>query len=173
MQKEIWKDITGYEGLYQVSNLGNVKSLGNDKNRKEKILRQTENKSGYLRVTLCKDGKPRYYLSHRLVANVFIKNEAPLFYTQVNHKDENKTNNRVENLEFCDAQYNNTYGSRIEKCLKPVYQFTLDGTFVNEYPSMVYINRKFGFGNGSICKCCTGKIRSSHGFKWSHSRFSC
>ena len=92
-----WKDIPGYEGLYQVSNLGEIKSLGNGKTRKEKILRLTKDKYGYLYITLSENGKLKKFKVHRLVAMAFIPN--PNNYTQINHKDENRSNNRVENLE--------------------------------------------------------------------------
>lgn len=91
---EIWKDIVGYEGLYQVSNLGRVR------NKYMHILRPRPDKNGYLRVNLLK----RFYSVHRLVANTFISN--PNNYTEINHKDENKSNNSVGNLEWCSRQYN-------------------------------------------------------------------
>lgn len=120
--KEIWKDIKGYEGLYQVSNLGNIKSLEKECNasnqfgckfkvkKKEKILKQHINKFGYKRVTLYKDLKSKNYQVHRLVAEAFITNIDNL--SQINHKDENKTNNNVDNLEWCSCSYNINYGKR-------------------------------------------------------------
>ena len=106
---EIWKDIPGYEGLYKVSNLGRIKSLGNGKTRKENILRLTKDKYGYLYITLSENGKLKKFKVHRLVAMAFIPN--PNNYTQINHKDENRSNNRVENLEWCTQKYNNNYGN--------------------------------------------------------------
>lgn len=100
--EEIWKDIKGFEGLYQVSNKGNVK------NRFNKLISQ-ENCKGYLRVHLHKNSKYSHFLVHRLVAEAFIDNSSNL--PQVNHKDEDKTNNCVENLEWCDAKYNVNYGT--------------------------------------------------------------
>ena len=116
--EEIWKDIKGYEGLYQVSNLGRVKSLGRwvykeyrgKRWQGEKILKQIKNKFGYLRVYLYKNRKAKCYAIHRLVAQVFIPN--PYNLPQVNHKDEDKSNNRVDNLEWCTSFYNNEYGTR-------------------------------------------------------------
>ena len=93
---EEWRDIIEYEGLYQISNKGRVKSLGNNKNRKEKIL-SLKPINGYMRVFLYKNGKPKPYSVHRLVAIAFIPN--PNNYPEVNHIDEDKTNNIVENLE--------------------------------------------------------------------------
>ena len=119
---EIWKDIEGYEGIYQVSNLGNVKvldryvnsSIKNNKivKRQGKILKQYI-KKGYLQVTLTLNNKRKYYNVHRLVANAFIPNPDKL--PQVNHKNENKYDNRVENLEWCTAKYNCNYGTRNSK----------------------------------------------------------
>lgn len=116
MVEEIWVDIKGYEGLYQVSNLGRVKSLERidslGHKRKEKIFKPQKNK-GYLRVSLWKDGKGKKYSIHRLVAIAFIPNPDNL--PEVNHKDENKFNNNVDNLEWCTVAYNNTYGTRIQR----------------------------------------------------------
>ena len=111
--KEEWKDIKGYEGLYQVSNLGRVKSLGNNKSKKEKILDPKPNMYGYKEVRLSKEGKRKPYKVHRLVAIYFIPN--PNNYKEVNHKDEDKTNNHVSNLEWCDRKYNINYGTRNKK----------------------------------------------------------
>ena len=114
---EIWKDIKGYEGLYQVSNYGRIKTLINFnskhsyskkelKERKEKILKEHEC-NGYLRVTLSKKQKSKHYRVHRLVAQAFIPN--PENKPQINHKDNNRKNNNVNNLEWCTALYNNRY----------------------------------------------------------------
>lgn len=114
--QEIWKDIKNYEGLYKVSNLGNVKSLpkkAGRSNRKEKILNFNKNSKGYLRVELSKDKKRKQCLVHRLVAETFIPNYNNL--PQINHKDENKENNYIDNLEWCDNKYNNNYGTRNQR----------------------------------------------------------
>ena len=123
---EVWKDIKGYEGLYQVSNLGRVRSLPriietessnqyktfhNVQEKKGKILKQKE--SDYKSVALYKDKKSKYYMVHRLVAQAFISN--PNGYLYVNHKDEDKYNNCVENLEWCTQSYNINYGDRNKK----------------------------------------------------------
>lgn len=113
--QEIWKDVKGYEGLYQVSNLGRVKSLtGNKKNYGiyGKILKGINNRN-YLRVSLSKNGKPKIISIHRLVAETFIPN--PNNYPYINHKDENPSNNCVDNLEWCTPDYNTNYGSRNKK----------------------------------------------------------
>ena len=108
-----WKDIPGYEGLYQVSNLGEIKSLNYRNTGKEKIIKPRKNKGGYLRVVLCKNGKQKDFLVHRLVAVAFIPNHNN--YNQVNHKDENPSNNNVNNLEWCTSKYNSNYGNRNKK----------------------------------------------------------
>lgn len=113
MKKEIWKDIIGYEGLYQVSNLGRVKSLGNGKSKKEKILKQGTNSCGYYQIKLYQNGKYKTYKIHRLVAQTFLDN--PNNYYSVNHRDENKQNNCIENLEWCTQEYNVNYGTRNER----------------------------------------------------------
>ena len=108
--KEIWKDIPGYEGLYQISNLGNVKSLPRKVNKRkcEEIIKvPTISNKGYYRISLCKNGKIKYYAIHRLVAEAFISNHNNL--PCVNHKDCNKQNNNVDNLEWCTYSYNNMY----------------------------------------------------------------
>ena len=110
---EIWKDVKGYEGLYQVSNKGRIKSLNYRRTGKEGILQHSLDSYGYLKVTLHKNGKQKYFRIHRLVAEAFIPNVNDL--PEVNHIDENKENNHVENLEWCDRKYNNNYGSRNER----------------------------------------------------------
>ena len=121
--KEIWKDIKGYEGIYQVSNMGKVKSLkrtinnsttyGGKATIKERILKPKKDKDGYEAVGLNKDGKRKDFRVHRLVADAFIPN--PNNYPIVNHKDEVKDNNVVSNLEWCTVRYNNTYGTTCER----------------------------------------------------------
>ena len=113
MENEIWKDIDGYKGLYQVSNLGRVKSLHHNK---EKILKGSYTKEGYHLISLSKEGTQKRYLVHRLVATAFIPNLYKL--ECVNHKDENPRNNNVDNLEWCTKAYNNCYGTRLERLSK-------------------------------------------------------
>ena len=123
---EIWKDIENFEGLYQISNLGRVKSVNRivhvedpkkhreyDKHFPECIKATTLDTKGYVMVTLKKDGKTSRYRIHRLVAKAFIPNTDNL--PQINHKDENKENNCVDNLEWCTNIYNNHYGTRISR----------------------------------------------------------
>jgi len=120
---EIWKDVNGYEGYYQISNLGNVKGVERlVKNpygdtmrvKKEQILKpKTNGSTDHLSVCLCKNGKVHKKYIHRMVAEAFIPNPDNL--PEVNHKDENPLNNNVENLEWCTHKYNNTYGGKIER----------------------------------------------------------
>lgn len=112
MENEIWKPVVGYEGLYEVSNTGNVKSLGNKVWKNARILKpQVRGKSGYLFVRLSKDGQAKGINIHRLVAETFIPN--PLNLPIVNHKDENRTNNHVDNLEWCTVSYNSKYSMKL------------------------------------------------------------
>lgn len=111
--EEIWKDIINYEGKYEVSNLGRVRSLSYNGTGEIKLLKQGTDKKGYKRVGLCKNGKTKHYYVHRLVAITFIPNPDDL--SIVNHKDENPANNNVNNLEWCTSEYNNNYGTRNER----------------------------------------------------------
>ena len=114
---EEWKDIKGYEGRYQVSNLGRVKSLNYNRTNREKILSLNKhNKNGYYSVQLSKSNVCKRFLVHRLVAESFIDN--PNNYKEVNHKDENKSNNCVSNLEWCDRKYNVNYGTTKERMIE-------------------------------------------------------
>ena len=162
MIKEIWKDKKDYEGHYQVSNFGRVKSI---KFGKERILKPVTNSSGYLLVELYKNNIKKKYSVHRLVAEAFIPN--PYNLPQVNHKDENKLNNNVDNLEWCTNEYNINYGTRTERYSKPVLQYTLDGEFVREWPSARECGRN-GFNQGSVSACCRGELKKHKGFIWKY-----
>ena len=105
---EEWRVVPGYEGLYEVSNIGNVRNV-----RRNKLLRLQKTNNGYIRVVLSKNGIKTGFQVHRLIAQAFLPNPDNL--PQINHKDEDKTNNNVTNLEWCDAKYNNNYGSRKDK----------------------------------------------------------
>lgn len=169
---EKWKPVKGYEGLYEVSNCGNVKSLArrdrNNRGVSERILRMAANTSGYNRVILAKDGTRKTCYVHRLVAEAFIPNgnELPM----INHIDENKLNNRVENLEWCTAKYNSNYGEtgkRIAEALsKAVCQYTPSGAFVAEYCSSQEANRVTGIPQGNISRVINGERRTAGGYIW-------
>ena len=109
---EIWKDVVYFEGLYQVSNLGRVKSLNYSRTGREKVLKPSKT-NGYLQVYLYKEGKSKRFSIHRLVAFAFIPN--PNNLPIVNHKDEDKSNNCVDNLEWCTVAYNNNYGTKNQR----------------------------------------------------------
>ena len=172
MNNEIWKDVTNYEGLYQVSNLGRVKSIGYGT---ERILKLVRLKNGYLKVSLWKNSKNKQFLVHRIVAQAFLSN--PQNLSQVNHKDEDKTNNSVQNLEWCDQKYNHNYGTinqRISekmtngKLSKPVLQYTKTGEFVRKWKSTKDVERNLGYSQSYISKCCNGKRNSANGFIWKY-----
>lgn len=157
---EIWKPVEGFEGLYEISNLGRVKSLS-----RKKILKPMKDKKGYLQVGLWRDGKRKAFLVHRLVTSAFIPN--PEGFEQVNHRDEVKTNNCVSNLEWCDAKYNANYGTRIERQAaslinhparsKPVEasRFSDFRTIELHFSSTREAGRK-GFNYGHVSACCRG-----------------
>ena len=173
---EIWKDIEGYEDLYQVSNYGRVKALINKRHKEERIRRFGINKLGYCQVELSKNGSTKIYLVHRLVALAFIPN--PNNLPCVNHKDENPSNNNVGNLEWCSYKYNSNYGTskrRISSKLKnhpnlskTILQFTKDNDFIAEYPSISEIHRLFDYNVGHIWECCNGKRKSAYGYRWEY-----
>ena len=125
--EEVWKPIIiekkgviyNFTGLYEISNLGRVRSLNHNNTGKIKIMKNQKDSRDYFQVGLSKDGERNFFLVHRLVATMFIDNPNEL--PQVNHKDEDKTNNHVENLEWCTQEYNNSYGTRIERIISIKY----------------------------------------------------
>lgn len=180
--KEIWKDIKGYEGLYQVSNTGKVKSLNkiihkNNKtvNKKEKILKPIKSNK-YLQVVLYNNKKTKKFYIHRLVAEAFIKNYNK--YPCINHKDENPANNNVENLEYCTQKYNNNYGNhnlklketKTKKYGKKINQYDLDGNFIKTWNSIREAEKELNISNANICKCLKDKkyCKSAGGYKWKY-----
>lgn len=162
--KEIWRDIEGYEGLYQVSSLGRVKSFNYRHTCKESILKAGVTSNGYLFVCLYKDGKSKTHRIHRLVATAFIPNPDNL--PEVNHKDEDKTNNACYNLEFCSRQYNMNYGTcKIRGAEKQSKQVLCIETG-KIYPSTRQVEREFGFHSGNISHACRGNQKTAYGFHW-------
>ena len=160
---EIWRDIDGYNGLYQISNKGRVKRLLGPS---ERILKLWDNGRGYLRVYLTKENTSKYIRVHRLVARAFIPN--PHNLPEVNHKDENKKNNYVENLEWCDRRYNVNYGSRNERVSKKILQYSKSGEFIREWQGAREVERVLGIDNSHINACCRGKQKSAYGFIWKY-----
>lgn len=160
---EIWKDIVGYEGKYQVSSLGRIKNF-----KKNTFLKPINHSGGYLNVDLYKNGTSLKKFIHRLVAEAFIPN--PNNLPEVNHKDEYKKNNNVNNLEWCSPKYNSNYGTRItrkaQSTKKKVLQFDLNGIFIKEWESAVDIQKETGFGKGSIGRCCRNQQYQAYGYIW-------
>ncbi len=175
---------TKYEH-YQVSNLGNARSVDHYCNSKggsvrfckgKPLTKKYDKTSGYYRISVRGNGKQRWVLLHRLIAETLIPN--PTNLPQVNHKDENKLNNTVDNLEWCSASYNVNYGNRNKKCSewqkqnnrvrKALLQYTLDGQFVAEYPSIAEASRQTGIFNHPIIRCCKGKSHTAGGYIWKY-----
>ena len=164
---EEWRDIEGYEGLYQISNLGRVRSL-NCRGHKGciGILTPRLDGKGYEMVALYKEGKARNTKVHRLVAQAFIPN--PNNYPQVNHKDENKTNNDVKNLEWCTNEYNHNYGTRNERVGKSLSKKVICITTGEIFNSMREACRKYNIHPGSMTECCQGKRKTAGRYKWEY-----
>lgn len=160
---EFWKDIIGYEGLYQVSNLGNVKSLNYHRTGQEKLLSLRISSHGYLLINLYKDGKYICHSVHRLVAEAFLPNTNN--YPEVNHIDKNKLNNNVDNLEWCTRKYNQNHALS-----KQVAQYDLSGNLIKIWPSAVEIERQLGFFESAISSCCTGykNCKTMYGYIWKY-----
>lgn len=182
--EEIWIPVVGFEGLYEVSSLGRVRSLDrvgkNGENSyslyKGRILNPAKGGIGYFYVHLSKDNIKTNKYIHRLVAEAFLKNPDNL--PQVNHKDENKLNNCVENLEWCTAKYNIEYSGNVKKMVKvraeqmkkSVIQYTKNGEFVSEYKSIKDAEIKTGICGSAISRCCLKRKRfvTAGGYKWSY-----
>lgn len=180
---EVWKDIKGYEKIYQVSNFGKVKRLtfinGNVKLQKERMSTPTNNGHGYLIVGLSKNGKRKNFYVHRLVAETFLDNLNNL--PQVNHKDGNKKNNRVDNLEWCTASENqihsykvlktkyNLFGLNIsrEKQKKKVSAYK-NGKLFKTFNSISEAGRFMKVNPSCICGCCKGIYKTCKGYIWKY-----
>ena len=169
---EIWLPIEGYD-FYEVSNLGRVRSLERTVIRKNGVKLKVSGKilkprvvHGYLRVNLYKNGICRDFLVHRLVSAAFLPNPENL--PQVNHLDENKQNNSVENLEWCTAQENNNYGTKIkrtaEKLSKPVLCVELNQIF----PSLSEAAKQLRLSVGNLSSVLTGYSKTAGGYHWEY-----
>ena len=174
-ENEVWKDVVGYEGLYKVSDKGNVHSV-------ERIIRGKKwggitlkpryARGGYIQVGLYEDGKVKNKYIHRLVAEAFIPNENN--YLEINHKDENKTNNHVENLEWCTRRHNNNHGTRIERVVqkqsKKVRAVNVETGEVLIFSSTNEAGRK-GYNQSGVSQACRGIYYGGNlyrGHRWSY-----
>ena len=177
--EEIWKTIEGFEGLYEVSNLGRVRSLdrvrkagyGSTANIKGKILTpQCIAGKKYYVVSLCRNEVGKHYLIHRLVATAFIDN--PHNLPEINHKDENPSNNNVSNLEWCDRKYNNNYGTARDRASRTrgrvVVQYDSEGNEIARYWSAREAARQIGKSQAAISRCCLGIYKSAYGYIWKY-----
>ena len=175
-EEEIWKDVKGYEGLYQCSSAGRVRSLdrtvyvekGSGFNRRLKgSIRKIHDRLGYNVVSLCKEGKKESHYVHRLVAEAFVPN--PNNYPMVNHKDESRDNNEAKNLEWCTHQYNLNYGTsskrKNKKLSTPVVGIHVESGKKITFPSMMEAGRN-GFYQSEISLCCNGKKDQHKNYKW-------
>lgn len=181
--EEVWKDIPGYEGLYQVSTWGNVRTKDDFKLLKLHDLR------GYKSITLSKDKTQKSFRVHRLVAIAFIPNLNS--YPVINHKDENPSNNHVENLEWCTYSYNNNYGTRNARASKKmkenwrdkgcgdkpdlrktrykskkVAQYDMQGNLIDIYDSIAEAETVTGTCHSSISRATRGLQNYAYGYKW-------
>lgn len=170
----MFRDIEDYEGLYQVSDQGKVKSLHG---KREIILKGCISRSGYLMVGLHKNNHLKTCCVHSLVAHAFPEICGEYFEgAEINHKDENKTNNAASNLEFVDVKTNRNYGTRNERMRakltnntresKPIYQYTLEGELVKEYPSAHEVERQTGWSYGAVSRCARGECNKAYNYIW-------
>lgn len=160
----IWKPIKGFENRYLISNDGNVFSIKHNKNIKQEIRRN------YYSVQLFNGKQYKHYSIHRLVASNFIPN--PNNFPYVNHKDENKLNNHVSNLEWCTASYNVKYGTAIAKAIKKksksVLQLDKQFNLINKFSSISEAERQTKIPNANIVKCCKNMRKTAGGFIWKY-----
>lgn len=178
--KEEWRPVSGYEGFYEVSNLGNVRSLAVYSWKYKRVIQrktpvmkvQETTHDGYKRVGLSLYGNKKHWLVHRLVAMTFIPNDDNL--PEINHKDENTKNNIITNLEWCTRKYNANFGTLPQRIsdrmnishptAKVVFQYMKDGTFITAYPSLKAAGRAIGLTGDMIGRVCKGKAKTAGGF---------
>lgn len=164
--EEKWKDIEGYEGLYQISSMGRVKSLKRN-NTKGKVLKMPLDKDGYCQVTLSKNNIRKTMRVHKLVALAFVDGKTAE-KNMVNHKNEIKDDNRVENLEWCDAKYNTNYNNmpmkRAEWCRKPIV--AVKGDSFLHFESIADAERTLKANHANVCECLHGRRKTVKGYRF-------
>ena len=167
---EIWKDIEGFEGEFQVSNLGRIKSFNYHGQGKEGILKPKKHNKGYLQIQLMCGGKDRTFTIHRLVAKAFVPN--PNNYPIVNHKDEDRQNNNADNLEWCNNSYNVLYSRRLHpikhKHSAKVNQYDLNGNLIKTWDDARTVFNETGMSDWCILECCRGNRHTAYGYKWQY-----
>jgi len=173
---ETWTDIKGYKNLYEISNNGDIKSVaryrkGNGDSQvfmNEKILKQSKNNKGYCRVELCKEGIRKPFSVHRLVAIAFVKNSNSK--PEVNHIDEDKGNNKADNLEWCTSRENINHGAHNQKSSitrgSRIQELNDEGDIINEFYSMCEAQRQTGIPQQNISRCISGKCKQAGGYAW-------
>ena len=177
---EIWKDIPNYDGKYQISNYGRVKSLNYKRSGKEQTLKPFITGHGYLQVSLCKNGARKLIYIHKVMANVFLdrksfksmayedRKKIDLNKLEVNHIDENKKNNYIGNLEFCTSKYNVNYGDRNnnvrKKLSKVINQYDLKHNLIKRWNSMTKASKDLNIPLHYISCCCNGERMTTKGY---------
>ncbi len=166
---EKWKNIDGYENEYQISNFGRIRSFKKHNGTNQRIMKSIKMKNGYYNITLCKNGNKKREYIHRLVAKAFIPN--PNNYPFVNHKDENPSNNYVNNLEWCTQKYNMNYGSLIKKHKresKSILQYDLNNNFIKKWESISNAEKDLKITHCNIIACLKGRRKNAGGFIWKY-----
>ena len=195
MPKRKWKDVKNYEGLHQVSNLGEVRSLNYHKMKITRKMKLFKGKDGYLRINLTDGKKKKSYLVHRLVAEAFIPN--PNKYLEINHKDETRDNNMVLNLEWCDRSYNNNYGTKIDRQREKIsgsnnhnYNKRRGQSHLSKkvicittgevFECILDASEKYNIHHSNIIRCCQGVLKTSgtdpisgKRLRWAYYDFMC
>lgn len=161
---EVWKDVPGYEGLYQVSSLGRLKRVF--KNGKDRLLSGKQDKDGYIQVIVSRNQSKKYCRLHRLVAEAFIQN--PEGKPVVNHKDKNVQNNAADNLEWATVSENTRHGYYTGRNVhkRAVVQYTKSMEYVTCWDSIEEAAQTLEITRNNICSCCNGRLKTSGGYIW-------